>query len=226
MKKAIISISCIILALTMCIGFVSCSKDEADPETTTNEGKEVVLVTDENGEAVTDANGDAVTEEATKADSTDSTESKTTTGKPVTDKNGDKVTNKNGEVVTEAPKTTKASGKTTTKKGKTTTKKTTTTTTTIVYTTTDPNAPIELPELPEEGYLLTADLAMVELQTKYDTSKYIVNITEATSNTANLTVYYLSDSEVYSTAKVNLKDGKTTETIKKTNKKSTYYLGQ
>lgn len=224
MKKILIAISCIVLALSMCISLVSCSKDskpkdkvvdkqsittQADSDKNSDDKQNAEKVTDKNGNVIapTDSNGKVIEgnkiETATDEDTTKKDSKKTTAKKNDSDKD-----------------------KTTTKKKQTTTKKsTTTTTTTIHYTTVNPADPIEAPEIPlEDDYALTGSLAMFNLQEKYDREKYVVNLMEETDDYATLYVFVLKNNDIYSKAKVNLHNGKTTETITKTNKKLTYTL--
>lgn len=225
MKKKLISISCVVLALTMCISLISCSKSDkpkdkvvddsaitteagenSDAQTVTDKNGNIIYPTDANGNIIapTDENGKVV--EGNKVSKVHSSTTQKTTKK--NDKKDDKATTKKKE-------------ETTKKKAD----KTTSTTTTLHYTTVNPADPIVTPEMPlEDEYALTGSLAMFNLQQKYDSEKYVVNLIEETNDYATLYVFVLENNDIYSKAKVNLKNGKTTETITKTKKKLTYTL--
>lgn len=219
MKKQLICVAIVVLALSICIGFASCSNDEKAKDKDTTK-VEYIEVTDENGKLVTNKDGSAVTETTVvTVASTDKEQSKKETTKDSTTKS---TTNKDSSTTT-----TKKNEKSTTKKEEKTTKKQdkTTTTTTLHYTTTnslDNNLGEEI-SLDEE-YALTANGAMSRLQNRYDSNTYVVNLIEETSDYATLYVFVLENNDIYSKAKVNLKNGKTSETITKTGKKLTYTL--
>ena len=160
--KAIISLA---LASTIAITVAGCSaKDKQADSEYVNSSSQEQTVTNSNGEIVT-ADGSETTNST--ADST--TAKKTKKAKKVKEKPTKPyyVTNINGnKISTTAPNNNndKNASTTTTQKGETTTKHYEGTTT---YTTRPSNAPIELPALPEEDYVLSDSMALSNLQVNY-----------------------------------------------------------
>lgn len=163
--KAIISLA---LASTIAITVAGCSaKDKQADGEYVNSSSQEQTVTNSNGEIVT-VDGSETTNST--ADST--TAKKTKKAKKVKEKPTKPyyVTNINGnKISTTAPNNNnnnndKNASTTTTKKGETTTKHYEGTTT---YTTRPSNAPIELPALPEEDYVLSDSMALSNLQVNY-----------------------------------------------------------
>lgn len=282
MKKRLIVIACVILAMSICISFASCSGKKYKDIIVDSNGQEVNLDditgttkigTDENGETVIyveDANGETtmmhirpepqftskgytigakVTKKgettAKKTYEVEDDKLPTVQGNTVAVDNGDTTTKKNKPNVTKPIKTTipqtgttanrvtkpeestQQSDSTTKATTKATTKPTTTkpTTTFPAMTTTDTGGAIVLPDLPaDDDYKFTPSLAMFVMQNKYDSEKYVVNCYEADENYTTLSIYTKKNGKVYSTAKVNLKNGKTVETKWETKEKTEYVL--
>ncbi len=217
MKKKITALGCIVLALSMCISLASCTKNDK-PKDKVVDDSAITTQADDNSkttaELVTDKDGNTVPATDSKGNTVEGNKVETATENDSDNKN--KKTTKKSD---------KKEEKETTKKKQTTTKKNTTTTTTIHYTTVAPldnNLGEEISL--EDEYALTANGAMFRLQQKYDPTVYVVNLIEETNDYATLYVFVLKNNDIYSKAKVNLKNGKTTETITKTNKKLTYTL--
>lgn len=248
MKKRIIAISCVILAIAMSISFVSCSGKKYE-ETVVDSQVTESQDSEGNQDGITNADTDADTNEATDTTkkkkgflSIFKKEEKTTQKHKQVEQSTKTVQGNTVEFAQEEKSTTKKKletisttipgakpdkNKETTAKKETTTKKQTTTkpTTTSPMTTTNPNAPIELPEFPlDDEYKLTASLAMYNLQEKYDREKYVVNCHEEDETYAYLTVYTLKDGLVYSKAKVNMKNGKTVEKFTDKSKANKEYV--
>lgn len=175
--KAIISLA---LASTIAITVAGCSAKDKKPDGEyVNSSSQEQTVTNSNGEIVT-ADGN----ETTNSTANSTTAKKTKKAKKVKEKptkpyyvtniSGNKisttaayvkVTNKKGENVTDKKGNDVTKKVTeTTKKGETTTKHYEGTTT---YTTRPSNAPIELPALPEEDYVLSDSMALSNLQVNY-----------------------------------------------------------
>lgn len=201
MKRMLIAISCIVMAMVMCISLVSCS----------HAGKEIDATT-------TSASDEASKEQGGKADDANTTEAKQNgkddkaTTKPVTDKDGKPVT------------ATTSAKQDTTKQATTKKKKTTTTTTQEYYmsTTSRSGAIITPEESLDDDYPYTASQIQAYMETKYDKSKYVINVVEKKTESAKLVVFNLKDGTIYSIANASLKTGKVTETNKKTGKKVSY----
>lgn len=244
MKKKIIAVACVIITLAMSVSLVSCSSKKyvdkvVDDSQLVTDADGITYIYDENGETkpydpsnnkpldksstgnhhydVGDEKQNAV-QGNTVATAEDEATKKNTVTKPIstTIPNG---TTKKGESTTKASTTKK---QTTTKA---TTKKPTTTY--PAMTTTSPGGVIELPDIPidEDENPLTPSLAMYLMQERYDKKKYVVNLAkESTDNQAILYIYTLKDKKIYSTAKVNLKNGKTVENIIDKKEKKEYVL--
>lgn len=239
MKKKTKAMVSLVLAATIAATVAGCSAKDKKPD-----GEYVSTSSQE--QTVTDENGNTVTTEGANT-STVAAESTTTTQKSkkakkvkekpakpyyVTNINGKKitttaayvkVTNKKGETVTdkkgnEVTKkvTTTASA---TKKGETTTKHYEGTTT---YTTKPSNGVIELPDVPEEDYVLSASLALDNLQSNYP-DKWINYYNDYDPNNngdyAYFAVFTNPDKHtITSVITVDLKTGKANERNLKTGK--------
>ncbi len=183
MKKKTKAILSLAIAASIAVGVAGCSaKDENSDEQTVSSSQEQT-VTDESGNTVTAESASSTTVNTESTTTTKKSKKakkvKETSTKPyyVTNINGkkitttvayEKVTNKKGETVTDKkgnPVTKKVTTTApTTKKGQTTTKHYEGTTT---YTTKASNGVIELPDVPEDDYVLSASLAFDNLQSNY-----------------------------------------------------------
>lgn len=227
MNKRANAIIAIMLVSAMCLTLASCSnkwsKREEKVVTTTSASA------DSNAEGTNGANSDS--KDSNKKDKTDKNE-------VVTDKNGNVVQGNTVAKQSDTDDTTKKKGnkkdrdkadKTTDKDdSKKEEKDTTTTTTTLPYTTTEapsPLDPVVTPEQPvDDEHVLTGSMAMYLLEQKYDKEEYVVNLVKETDDFATLKVYKIKDASLYSTVKVDLRNGKATETFKKDGKTKTYTL--
>ena len=217
--KAIISLA---LASTIAITVAGCSaKDKQADGEYVNSSSQEQTVTNSNGEIVT-VDGSETTNST--ADST--TAKKTKKAKKVKEKPTKPyyVTNINGnKISTTAPNNNNNNDKnastTTTKKGETTTKHYEGTTT---YTTRPSNAPIELPALPEEDYVLSDSMALSNLQVNYP-EKWINYFYDYDPNNKGDRAYFAvftnpDKHTITSVITVDLKTGKANERDLKTDK--------
>ena len=215
--KAIISLA---LASTIAITVAGCSaKDKQADGEYVNSSSQEQTVTNSNGEIVT-VDGSETTNST--ADST--TAKKTKKAKKVKEKPTKPyyVTNINGnKISTTAPNNNndKNASTTTTQKGETTTKHYEGTTT---YTTRPSNAPIELPALPEEDYVLSDSMALSNLQVNYP-EKWINYFYDYDPNNKGDRAYFAvftnpDKHTITSVITVDLKTGKANERNLKTDK--------
>ena len=215
--KAIISLA---LASTIAITVAGCSAKDKKPDGEyVNSSSQEQTVTNSNGEIVT-ADGSETTNST--ADST--TAKKTKKAKKVKEKPTKPyyVTNINGnKISTTAPNNNndKNASTTTTQKGETTTKHYEGTTT---YTTRPSNAPIELPALPEEDYVLSDSMALSNLQVNYP-EKWINYFYDYDPNNKGDRAYFAvftnpDKHTITSVITVDLKTGKANERDLKTDK--------
>lgn len=212
--KAIISLA---LASTIAITVAGCStKDKQADGEYVNSSSQEQTVTNSNGEIVT-VDGSETTNST--ADST--TAKKTKKAKKVKEKPTKPyyVTNISGnKISTTAPNNNdKNASTTTTKKGETTTKHYEGTTT---YTTRPSNAPIELPALPEEDYVLSDSMALSNLQVNYP-EKWINYFYDYDPNNKGDRAYFAvftnpDEHTITSVITVDLKTGKANERNLKT----------
>lgn len=208
--KAIISLA---LASTIAITVAGCSaKDKQADGEYVNSSSQEQTVTNSNGEIVT-VDGSETTNST--ADST--TAKKTKKAKKVKEKPTKPyyVTNISGNKIS----TTAAYVKVTNKKGETTTKHYEGTTT---YTTRPSNAPIELPALPEEDYVLSDSMALSNLQVNYP-EKWINYFYDYDPNNKGDRAYFAvftnpDKHTITSVITVDLKTGKANERNLKTDK--------
>lgn len=234
--KAIISLA---LAATISVTVAGCSSKDKQPDgeyvsTSVAADESVSGETDSNAQS-NDASGnttgaaESTTKKGKKAQKVKTKPTKpyyvtningkkvttTATYEKVTNKKGETVTDKKGNEVTKKVTTTAPS----TKKGETTTKHYEGTTT---YTTRPSNAAIELPEIPEEDYALTASLAFENLKANYP-EKWINYFYDYDPNNngdyAYFAVFTNPDKHtITSVITVDLKTGRANERNLKTNK--------
>ncbi|SJZ51817.1 hypothetical protein [Eubacterium coprostanoligenes] len=219
--KAIISLA---LASTIAITVAGCSAKDKKPDgeyvnsssqeqTVTNSNEEIVTV---DGSETTNSTADSTTAKKTKK--AKKVKEKPTKPYYVTNISGNKIS-------TTAPNNNnnnnndKNASTTTTKKGETTTKHYEGTTT---YTTRPSNAPIELPALPEEDYVLSDSMALSNLQVNYP-EKWINYFYDYDPNNKGDRAYFAvftnpDKHTITSVITVDLKTGKANERDLKTDK--------
>ena len=230
--KAIISLA---LASTIAITVAGCSaKDKQADSEYVNSSSQEQTVTNSNGEIVTVDGSETTNSTANSTTAKKTKKAKKVKEKPtkpyyVTNISGnkisttaayEKVTNKKGETVTDKKGNDVTKKVTeTTKKGETTTKHYEGTTT---YTTRPSNAPIELPALPEEDYVLSDSMALSNLQVNYP-EKWINYFYDYDPNNKGDRAYFAvftnpDKHTITSVITVDLKTGKANERDLKTDK--------
>lgn len=244
MKKKTTAIVSLALAATIAVSVAGCSTKDKKAD-----GEYVSSSSTAQESTVTNANGEIVTDNSASTTAKGASASVATTAKGKKAKNKNKketttkpyyVTNINGKKVTTTlpyVAVTNKKGQTVTKKnGEVVTTQLTTTTTkpaegettevfiegTTTYTTKPSNGVIELPDLPEEDYVLSASLALDSLQSNYP-DKWINYYNDYDPNNngdyAYFAVFTNPDKHtITSVITVDLKTGEANERNLKTNK--------